>query len=68
MFSKLIVKQQLSFFPVAGCTPVMIWGLFRHGTRYPHQDEIKQEMDLLNLRDTILRNNVHGNSKIKFSF
>nr|XP_024217306.1 multiple inositol polyphosphate phosphatase 1 isoform X2 [Halyomorpha halys] len=53
---EVVRDKRLKIGVVPDCTPVMIWGLFRHGTRYPHEDEIKQQMGLSTLRDTILRN------------
>lgn len=50
---------------IPDCTPVGIWMLIRHGTRYPHFDEIKRFRELINIRDQIIANNrERGNGKL----
>ncbi|KAL7290244.1 hypothetical protein TKK_0015946 [Trichogramma kaykai] len=42
--------------PVPSCTPIQIWILARHGTRYPDSADIGRLVSLSKLRDQILYN------------
>lgn len=66
---------------LTGCTPVQMWVLARHGTRYPGKEMIPTLLNLTNVRDEIIKNherggellgknllNQIGSSKITFSF
>ncbi|XP_023245897.1 multiple inositol polyphosphate phosphatase 1-like [Copidosoma floridanum] len=43
--------------PVPSCTPIQIWILARHGTRYPGREFIRRLPKLLSLRDQIINDN-----------
>uniref|UniRef100_A0A1B6CN88 Multiple inositol polyphosphate phosphatase 1 n=1 Tax=Clastoptera arizonana TaxID=38151 RepID=A0A1B6CN88_9HEMI len=51
-----INSQSSSIRDVVGCKPVQIWGLFRHGTRYPGSEEIERYKGLETIRDQIMMN------------
>ncbi|KAJ8665112.1 hypothetical protein QAD02_006774 [Eretmocerus hayati] len=51
--------------PIPSCTPVQIWVLSRHGTRYPDRTTILQMSTLSKLRDQIIYNHDNrGNGRL----
>lgn len=57
----LVRNKKIQNGVVPNCKAVLVWGLFRHGTRYPHEKEIKRLKDLPNLKDAIIRNDLTPN-------
>ncbi|XP_011496891.1 PREDICTED: multiple inositol polyphosphate phosphatase 1-like [Ceratosolen solmsi marchali] len=59
------VQGRSRFPPVSNCSPIQIWILSRHGTRYPGKKSIAPLLTLSRLRDQIIYNHENrGNGRL----
>ncbi|CAG5040361.1 unnamed protein product [Parnassius apollo] len=49
---------------IPGCKPISIWGLFRHGKRYPSMNFGREMKDALAIRDDIISSYKKGHSSL----